>query len=69
MAFQCARGAWSKNEEPSLDELLAEPAVQLVMAKDGWEDAKIRRLAAWVRASRRKLIALEERRAEHARQC
>jgi hypothetical protein len=44
MPFQCARGAWSKNEEPSLDELLAEPAVRRLMARDGVEEAQVRRI-------------------------
>jgi hypothetical protein len=39
-----------KNEEPSLDDLLAEPIVRLVMARDHVDEAAIRRLAAWVRA-------------------
>jgi len=49
MAFRCARGAYSKNEEPTLDELLAEPTVRLVMARDRVDEAEVRRIAAETR--------------------
>jgi hypothetical protein len=45
MPFRCAHGAWSKNEEPSLDELLAEPAVRMVMARDRVTEDTVRTLA------------------------
>jgi hypothetical protein len=60
MSFRCAQGRFTRNEEPSLDDLLAEPAIRSVMLRDGVEEAAIRRLAAWVRASRVKLSVLEE---------
>ena len=46
MPFRCARGAYIRNEEPTLEELLAEPIVRLVMARDGVQPAEVRRLAA-----------------------
>ena len=48
MPFHCARGAFSRNEEPTLDNLLAEPAVRVLMAKDQVEEAEVRGLAAEV---------------------
>jgi hypothetical protein len=45
MPFQCAHGAWSKNEEPSLDEMLAEPAVRLLMARDHVTEDAVRNVA------------------------
>jgi hypothetical protein len=44
MPFRCANGRYSHNEEPSLDEILAEPIVRLLMARDGVDEAEIRRL-------------------------
>jgi hypothetical protein len=35
--------------EPTLDELLADPSVRLVMARDGVEEAFVRRLVADLR--------------------
>jgi hypothetical protein len=32
---ECAGGKWSKNEEPSVDDVLTEPTVQVLMARDG----------------------------------
>jgi hypothetical protein len=64
MPFRCARGAYTCNEEPRLDELLAEDAVPLVMARDGWTEARIRMLAAWVRVSRQKVATLEDIKAD-----
>jgi len=55
MPFRCARGAYSKNEEPTLDELLAEPAVRLVMARDRVDEAEVRRIAAETRERRKRL--------------
>ena len=44
MPFRCANGRYSHNEEPSLDEILAEPIVRLLMARDGVDEADLRRL-------------------------
>ena len=63
MPFRCAQGRFTRNEEPSLDDLLAEPAIRSIMIRDGVEEAAIRRLAVWVRACRVKLRVLEELRA------
>jgi hypothetical protein len=52
MPFQYAHAAFSKNEEPTLDELLAEPAVRLVMAKSQVDEAEVRRIAMQVRERR-----------------
>ena len=53
MPFQCARGAWSKNEEPSVDELLAlSLSVRLVMARDGVKEAEVRRIISELRNRR-----------------
>jgi hypothetical protein len=49
MPFHCAAGAFSRNEEPSLDELLAEPAVRLLMASDRVDVGNLRRLAVAAR--------------------
>jgi hypothetical protein len=54
MPFQCARGPYSKNEEPTLDELLAEPAVRLVMARDRVDEAEVRRIVVETRERREK---------------
>ena len=51
MPFSRARGLYTRNEEPTLDELLAEPIVRLVMVRDGVEDETVRRLG--VAAQRR----------------
>jgi hypothetical protein len=45
MPFRCASGEFTNNQEPTLDALLGEPIVRLVMARDGSE-AKIRTIAA-----------------------
>lgn len=61
MPFRCAKGLpFSENEEPSLDELLAEPIVRLVMARDRVDEVRIRQLAAQVREGR--LMSLKARR-------
>jgi hypothetical protein len=44
MPFHCARGTYAKNEEPTLEELLAEPIVRLLMARDGVDEADLRQL-------------------------
>jgi hypothetical protein len=69
MPFRCARGAYTCNEEPRLDELLAEPVVRLMMARDHVEEAAIRQLAAWVRASRQNPRVLEELEQRRLDQC
>jgi hypothetical protein len=46
MPFRCARGAWAKNEEPSINEVLAEPIVRAMMERDGVDEAEVRRLLA-----------------------
>ena len=56
MPFRCAKGPFSTNEEPNLDELLAEPMVRLVMKRDSVEEAHIRQLAAQVRERRLKSL-------------
>ena len=62
MPFRCARGTFTRNEEPTLDEFLAEPAVRLLMTRDGVEEAEFRRLAAETRERG------ERYRREHARE-
>jgi hypothetical protein len=54
MSFRCANGGFTKNEEPSLDELLGDPAVRLMMASDRVEEAHVRRVA---NRARKRLIA------------
>jgi len=44
MPFRCARGLWSKNEEPSIGEILSNPVVRTMMARDGVDEAEVRRL-------------------------
>ena len=46
MPFRCARGAWAKNEEPSINEVLAEPIARAMMERDGVDKAEVRRLLA-----------------------
>jgi hypothetical protein len=45
MPFRCTDGPYINNDEPSLDELLADPMVKLLMARDGAEEATVRQLA------------------------
>jgi hypothetical protein len=45
MPFRCAIGFYTRNEEPSLDEILAEPSVRLLMLRDPIDVAALRRLA------------------------
>jgi hypothetical protein len=53
MPFRCASGDFTHNEEPTLDALLAEPIVRLVMARDRVAEDHIRQLAdAVLRQSR-----------------
>ena len=49
MPFRCAHGTFTGNQEPSLDEMLAEPAIRLAMAKDGIEERHFRQLAGEIR--------------------
>ena len=44
MPFSRASGLYTRNEEPTLDELLAEPIVRLLMARDGVEEETVRRV-------------------------
>jgi hypothetical protein len=46
MPFQCARGPWSKNEEPSIAEVLSDPVVRAMMARDGVDEVEVRLLLA-----------------------
>jgi hypothetical protein len=39
--------------EPPIDEILAEPVIRLLMARDGVDDARIRRLLAEIARRRR----------------
>jgi hypothetical protein len=52
--FRCALGAYTHNEEPSLDELLAEPIVQLVMKRDGLTEDEVRAIVDVRRRTARK---------------
>ncbi len=49
MPFRCNFGPFTENEELSLDELLAEPIVRSIMARDNVEDAQVRQIAAEIR--------------------
>jgi hypothetical protein len=44
MPFCCASGDYTHNEEPTLDALLGEPIVRLVMARDRVAEDHIRQL-------------------------
>jgi hypothetical protein len=46
MPFRCARGLWSKNEEPSIAEVLSDPSVRAMMARDRVDEAEMRLLLA-----------------------
>ena len=46
--FRCASGSYARNEEPSLDEILAEPIVRLLMLRDRVDESALRRLAAHI---------------------
>jgi hypothetical protein len=45
MPFRCASGDYTHNEEPTLDALLSEPIVRIVMARDRVAEDHIRQLA------------------------
>ena len=49
MPFRCARGPFSHNEEPTLEQMLADDIVQLVMARDRMTAEAMRQLASEVR--------------------
>ena len=53
MPFRCARGAFSKNEEPRLEELLTDHVLQLVMSRDGVTPETLRKLASEFREKTR----------------
>jgi hypothetical protein len=42
MPFSAAHGDYTRNEEPSLDEILNEPIIRLLMARDGVEVKTLR---------------------------
>ncbi len=44
MPFTRCNDPYTHNEEPSLDEILADPIVRLLMARDGVEPASVRNL-------------------------
>jgi hypothetical protein len=44
MPFSAAHGDYTRNEEPSLDEILNEPIIRLLMARDGVEVKTLRAL-------------------------
>ena len=44
MPFHRAIGIYTHNEEPSLDELLLEPIVRLLMVRDGVAEETLRQL-------------------------
>jgi hypothetical protein len=46
MPFRCARGLWTKNEEPSIAEVLSDPVVRAMMARDGVDEVEMRLLLA-----------------------
>ena len=45
MPFRCASGDYTHNEEPTLDALLSEPIVRIVMARDRVAEDHMRQLA------------------------
>ena len=49
MPFQCARGPFTSNEEPPLEEMLRDDVLRLVMERDVVSPETLRRLAAQVR--------------------
>jgi hypothetical protein len=53
MPFRSASGQFTTNEEPSLDELLAEPIVRMMMTRDGVEEAELRLIIARLPTHRR----------------
>ena len=44
MPFSAVHGAFTHNEEPSLDQILNEPIIRLLMARDGVEVETLRAL-------------------------
>ena len=49
MPFRCARGPFSHNEEPTLEQMLSDDIVQLVTARDRMTAEAMRQLASEVR--------------------
>jgi len=49
MPFQCARGPFSHNEEPTLEQMLSDDIVKLVMARDRMTADAMRQLASEAR--------------------
>src|SRR5215211_8121763 len=60
MPFRCASGDYTHNEEPTLDALLGEPIVRLVMARDRVAEDHIRQLLDAV--LRRRSLGISARR-------
>ena len=58
MPFQCARGPFSRNEEPTLKQMLSDEIVQLVMARDRMTAEAMRQLASEVRDRARRASRL-----------
>jgi hypothetical protein len=52
MPFRCARGPFSHNEEPTLEQMLSNDIVQLMMARDRITAEAMRQLASEVRDRR-----------------
>ena len=44
MPFRCSNGRYSHNEEPGIEELLRDPIVHLLMARDGVKADTLRAL-------------------------
>ena len=44
MPFRAAKGSYTHNEEPSLDQILNDPIVHLLMARDGVQADTLRAL-------------------------
>jgi len=55
MPFRCARGPFSRNEEPTLEEMLSDDVLRLVMARDRITPEALRQLASEVRARARNI--------------
>ena len=53
MPFRCARGPFAGNEEPTVEALLSEPIVRMVMARDQVEEAELRRIISEFRTRSR----------------
>jgi hypothetical protein len=53
MPFSAEHGDYTHNEEPSLEEILNEPIIRLLMARDGVEVKALRALLIAARVHRR----------------